>query len=87
MSTASNSVIETGRYAECSPIDAKTSMCDRSTSRNSSTNGVALNNLINICATLILSAILVLLELHIRRSIVHSDPAFVRNTNNVLLGM
>ena len=75
MSPASNSVIEITRYPKSSPISEKTSMLDHSVSRNSSTTGTAFNNLINIFAILILSAILSLLELHIRRSILHSHPA------------
>jgi hypothetical protein len=87
MNAASNSVIETARYPESSAINAKTSMFGRSMPANGSTNGAAFNNLINICATLILTAILVLLELHIRRSILHSDPFVVRTSNDAVPGI
>ena len=86
MSPASNSVIEITRYPESSPTNAKTSMLDHSISRNSSTTG-AFNNLINICVAVILIAILTFLELHIRRSILHSHPAVMRNTNEAAPGM
>jgi hypothetical protein len=84
MSRASHSVTEIARYPETSPTNAKTSMLDHSVSRNSSALGTAFNNLINICAILILITILVFLELHIRRSILHSDPAVMRNTNDAV---
>ena len=87
MSPASNSVMESARYLESSPIDAKTSMLDHSISRNAATAGTAFNNLINIIATLLLVAILVLLELHIRCSMVHSHPAVIRTTNEGVCGI
>ena len=87
MSPASNSVIEITRYPDSSPTNAKTSMLDHSISRNSSTTGAAFNNLINICVAVILIAILTFLELHIRRSILHSHPAVMRNTNGAVPGM
>ena len=73
--SVSNSVIQTTRRPETSRTNTKTSALDHSISRSSPTAGTAFNNLINIIATLILVAILVLLELHIRRSMVHSHPA------------
>jgi hypothetical protein len=87
MSPASNSVIEITRYPESSATNAKTSMLDHSISRNSSTIDAAFNNLINICVSVILIAILTFLELHIRRSILHSHPAVMRNTNDAVPGM
>src|SRR5262249_41622873 len=67
---------------KASPQMRKLSMLDYSISRNSSSTRAAFNNLINICASLILLAILTFLELHIRRSILHLHPAVVRNTND-----
>jgi len=87
MSSASNSVIEITRYPESSPTNAKTSMLDHSISRNSSPTGAAFNNLINLCVAVILIAILTFLELHIRRSILRSHPAVMRNTNDAVPGM
>lgn len=87
MSPASNSVIEITRYPESSPTNAKTSMLDHSISRNSSTTGTAFNNLINICVAVILIAILTFLEMHIRRLILHSHPAVMRNTKDAAPGM
>jgi hypothetical protein len=87
MSPASNSVIEITRYPESSPTSGKTSMLDHSISRNSSTTSAAFNNLINICVAVILIAILTFLELHIRRSILHSHPAVMRSTNDAVPGM
>ena len=69
--SVSNSVIQTTRRPETSRTNTKTSALDHSISRGSPTACTAVNNLINIIATLILIAILVLLELHIRRSMVH----------------
>jgi hypothetical protein len=62
-------------------------MLDHSISRNSSPTGAAFNNLINICVAVILIAILTFLELHIRRLILHSHPAVMRNTNDAVPGM
>jgi len=87
MAPASNTVIEMTRYPESSPTTAKTSLPDHSISRDPSTTATAFNNLINICATLLLIASLVLLELHIRRSILHAHPAVTRNTNDAALGI
>src|SRR6185295_12627461 len=87
MSPASNSVIEITRYPENSPTSAKTSMLDHSISRDSSTTDAAFNNLINICVAVMLIAILTFLELHIRRSILHSHPAIMRNTNDAVPDM
>jgi hypothetical protein len=84
MSAASNSVVETARYPERSAINAKTSMFGRSILKNRSTSGTAFNNLINTCAILILTAILVLLEMHILHSIRHSHPAVMRKTSTSL---
>src|SRR5262249_35879057 len=84
--SASNSVIETTRYPETSRINTKSSALDHSISRSSSPTD-PFNNLINVCATAILVAILVLLELHIRRSILHSHPAVVRSTNEAVPGI
>ena len=87
MSPALNSVIEITQYPESSPTNAKTSMLDHSISRNSSTSDAAFNNLINTSVAVILIAILTFLELHIRRSILHSHPAVIRNTNDAVPGM
>ena len=87
MSPASNSVSEITRYPDSSPTNAKTSMLEHSISRNSSTTGTVFNNLINICVAVILIAILTFLELHIRRSILHSHPAVMRNTNGAVPGI
>ena len=87
MSPASNSVIEITRYPDSSPTNAKTSMLDHSISRSSSTTGAAFSNLINICVAVILIAILTFLEMHIRRLILHSHPAVMRNTNDAVPGM
>jgi hypothetical protein len=84
--SASNSAIQTTRHPGISPINATTSTLTHSTSRISSTTAL-FNNLVNICATAILVAILVFLELHIRRSTLHSHPAVMRNANDAVHGM
>ena len=87
MSLASKSVIEITRYPEASPMNPKTSMFDHWIPRNPSTTGTVFNNLINICAALILIAILALLELHIRHAMLHSQPAVMCVTNEAGSGI
>ena len=56
------------------PCDHKwTSMLDRLISRNSQKSDTTSNTLIVTCAILIIIAILVFLDLHIRRSLLHSQ--------------
>ena len=87
MSPVSNSVIEITRYRERSLMNAKTSTLDHSISSNSSTLDTAFNNLINICATLILGIVLALLEVHIRRPILHSHPGVMCNRADAVPGI
>ena len=82
----SNSVIETIQYPEVSPINTKTSALDNWISRSPSTSD-PFNNLINVCATVILIAILGLLELHLRRSIHQSHPAVISSTREAVPGI
>jgi hypothetical protein len=84
--SVSNSIVETIQYPEASPISAKASTPDNWISRSPSTTD-PFNNLINVCATLILIAILGLLELHIRRSINQSHPAVISSTREAVPGI
>ena len=86
MSPASKSVIEITRYLEGSPRRESRSRLDRSVSKSWSTVGAAFNNLINILAILLLSAVLSFLELHIRHSVLHPHPAVTHNTKGSLPG-
>jgi len=86
MNLASNSVIEITRYPETSPINARIAKLDVSISANSSATNSAFNNLINISAILILSALLIFLELHMRRSMLHSNPAVISIAKDAMHG-
>ena len=84
--SVSNSIIETIQYPEASPISAKASAPDNWISRSPSTTD-PFNTLINVCVTLILIAILGLLELHIRRSIHQPYPAVTSSAREALPGI
>jgi len=71
MSRESGRIVESIRTPVGVPISATDSLLDCLIFKKSRAAERTLNNLINVCSTLILVAILVSLELHIRRSLQH----------------